>query len=210
MKKLLPAFLIVNLAAFSLSAAAADFTQVINFDAVKPLGDTTVSVPAGFGSTAGVSVSYRTLNTNGTTAFSDVLLDGSGYAFAHQNGLLLEITLTATDPNADVLLRTFDVASVMDNSSATDLRVVDENNIPLVNYAMPMNAAFPASSTPHTFVPFVSANSLSIILGTDWAIGVNNISYSYSVSSVPVPASTWLFGSGLLGLTGLARKRNNT
>ena len=27
-------------------------------------------------------------------------------------------------------------------------------------------------------------------------------------TSVPVPAAVWLFGSGLLGLTGIARKRN--
>jgi len=28
-----------------------------------------------------------------------------------------------------------------------------------------------------------------------------------SVSSVPVPAAAWLFGSGLLGLIGVARRR---
>jgi hypothetical protein len=30
------------------------------------------------------------------------------------------------------------------------------------------------------------------------------------VSVVPIPAAVWLFGSGLLGLTGLARKRKTT
>ncbi len=30
---------------------------------------------------------------------------------------------------------------------------------------------------------------------------------SYTVSAVPVPAAVWLFGSGLLGLVGVARRR---
>lgn len=31
--------------------------------------------------------------------------------------------------------------------------------------------------------------------------------FQYTVSAVPVPAAVWLFGTGLVGLTGLARKR---
>lgn len=34
-----------------------------------------------------------------------------------------------------------------------------------------------------------------------------NYDISASVSSVPVPAAVWLFGSGLLGLAGIARKK---
>jgi len=33
---------------------------------------------------------------------------------------------------------------------------------------------------------------------------------SVSVSNVPVPATVWLFGSGLLGLVGVARKHKTT
>ena len=34
----------------------------------------------------------------------------------------------------------------------------------------------------------------------------NQADINVSVSSVPVPAAVWLFGSALLGLTGLKRK----
>jgi hypothetical protein len=38
---------------------------------------------------------------------------------------------------------------------------------------------------------------------------VDNVSISSDVSSVPVPAAAWLFGSALLGLGGIARKKKS-
>lgn len=32
--------------------------------------------------------------------------------------------------------------------------------------------------------------------------------FNITISSIPIPASIWLFGSGLLGLTGIARRKN--
>lgn len=43
----------------------------------------------------------------------------------------------------------------------------------------------------------------------NWSFSTNTIgSYSTTISAVPVPAAIWLFGSGLLGLAGIARRRN--
>jgi hypothetical protein len=36
---------------------------------------------------------------------------------------------------------------------------------------------------------------------------IDNVSISADVSAVPVPAAVWLFGSGLLGLVGVARRK---
>ena len=38
-------------------------------------------------------------------------------------------------------------------------------------------------------------------------IGSGNSMHVTSVSTVPVPAAVWLFGSGLLGLVGIARRK---
>lgn len=48
------------------------------------------------------------------------------------------------------------------------------------------------------------------ILGTAHASfnGGSFTSFDYQVETVPVPAAVWLFGSGLLGLVGVARRRN--
>ena len=40
-----------------------------------------------------------------------------------------------------------------------------------------------------------------------WNLGTNG-ALTYSVSAVPVPPAAWLFGSGLVGLVGVARRKN--
>ena len=49
-------------------------------------------------------------------------------------------------------------------------------------------------------------------LVTSWRL-INNLDYDLVfrtyVSTVPVPAAVWLFGSGLLGLIGVARRKNS-
>jgi len=40
-----------------------------------------------------------------------------------------------------------------------------------------------------------------------WGSGASADSYTLNVGAVPVPAAVWLFGSGLLGLVGMARRK---
>jgi hypothetical protein len=44
---------------------------------------------------------------------------------------------------------------------------------------------------------------------TQWSLSANatGSTYSMTVTAVPIPAAVWLFGSGLLGLVGIARKK---
>ena len=41
--------------------------------------------------------------------------------------------------------------------------------------------------------------------GEFWVM--DNFTYNEAISSVPVPAAAWLFGSGLIGLVGIARRK---
>ena len=201
-KKFYPLILIA--AVFDSQAAA------INFDPLQPFNNY-APIPAGYGSTSDVTVSYSSLNLDGSVAYSDALLWNSGYAnlntaaFSHTSGLLLSITLTAVNPNQSVTLNSFDVAAYPGPAdftrNASDLRVVDGSNFAniFVNYgpfAVPGNA-------PHMFSPNVTAHSLNIILGTDWDNGINNI--NFNVAAVPLPGAAWLFGTALAGI-GVFRK----
>ena len=63
-----------------------------------------------------------------------------------------------------------------------------------------------------TGMPIPSENPLlneafkSVIAGQDW-IGDDAINLGIRISAVPVPAAVWLFGSGLIGLIGVARRK---
>jgi len=57
-----------------------------------------------------------------------------------------------------------------------------------------------------------SANIRSVVFtdldgGTGDVIGVDNLVFTTDVSTVPVPAAAWLFGSALLGFFGFARRK---
>jgi len=50
---------------------------------------------------------------------------------------------------------------------------------------------------------FATGNSGTI--AQNWDIRLDNV--SYTVSAVPLPATVWLFGTGLLGLIGVSRSK---
>jgi len=52
--------------------------------------------------------------------------------------------------------------------------------------------------------------SLGLTPGTyewTWGSGASADAFTLNVGAVPVPAAVWLFGSGLLGLIGVARRK---
>ncbi|MGR8932290.1 MAG: VPLPA-CTERM sorting domain-containing protein [Gammaproteobacteria bacterium] len=185
--------------------------DIIKFDALSPFSNGT-PIPDGYGSNSDVTVSYASLNLDGSVAFSDALAWNSGYAdlnaaaFSHSNGLLLSITLTGANPGQLVTLNSFDVGAFPTGNFtrlASDLRVVDGSDFTniLVNYgpfAVPGDVA-------HTFTPNITAHSLNIILGTDFNNGINNI--DFNVSAVPLPGAAWLFATALAGLGVITKKR---
>lgn len=59
-----------------------------------------------------------------------------------------------------------------------------------------------------TYSPELDAvGNYLVALTGDFVYPQTNWSVDFTVSQVPLPAAVWLFGSGLLGLTGIARRR---
>lgn len=50
-------------------------------------------------------------------------------------------------------------------------------------------------------------SEVRILGGERMVAGIDNYRASYRTPEVPIPAAAWLFGSGLLGITGIARRR---
>ena len=90
----------------------------------------------------------------------------------------------------------------------------------LDNFAMALLFGSDVSSLTYNFFPTTSLTTQGPIVlnfplsitGTDIASG-QSFEYGYTASTqtvsevVPIPAAAWLFGSGLLGLIGIARKK---
>jgi hypothetical protein len=50
-------------------------------------------------------------------------------------------------------------------------------------------------------------DTISKVPNQTWLVFNEELSYSPTAPAIPVPAAVWLFGSGLLGLVGIARRR---
>jgi hypothetical protein len=68
----------------------------------------------------------------------------------------------------------------------------DGTFVGLVKYAPHVNLGFGTNITGRIFADTISS---------DWNVNITGV--------VPVPPAVWLFGSGLLGLVGIARRRKS-
>jgi hypothetical protein len=86
--------------------------------------------------------------------------------------------------------------------STSDIHYTESNlyGNSLVN-GIPMNSSSPFVATKAGFGTFGTESLLNWSLASD-----GTLSYG-AASAVPVPAAVWLFGSGLVGLVGVARRR---
>ena len=170
------------------------------------------SYGAGGGFTPNVNVTYSGASGNDltrwTTGYSDIVNvienepDGAaGYS----------ITFTA-DPGFEVSLSSLDMGNFGPAITVPGLSITDGGGAVLYSVA---NIVLPANSDPSiafSFPAAVQASTLNLYIDTNGLggfsdnVGLDNIQFS-QVSAVPVPAAAWLFGSGVLGLVGVARCR---
>ena len=55
---------------------------------------------------------------------------------------------------------------------------------------------------------FTAPEAGSLYLGiNEWFAENNSGAFQVTIEPVPVPAAVWLFGSGLIGLIGIARRK---
>ncbi len=181
--------------------------SVIHFEDLKPLANYSF-IPDGFGSTAEVAVSYQTLNLDKSWFSDHMQFWNEGYAdlpaaaYSDGSGRYGVITFTPT-AGYSVNLTGFDMGAYPTGISGRAESVIS------VLYGANSVDYGPTTLSGVTFTHFAPnvtySGPVSIIIGTDWNNGINNI--EFSVTAVPEP-TTMVAGLGALGLLALGlRKR---
>ena len=176
-------------------AHAADTTLDFNGLGLPDYGVISGTYGSNAANTPNIGVSYRSFNTtNNSTVAPNLLLWNTGYgdlnniAFASQNGLGAEITLTP-DPGYAVTLGSFDLAGYFQsNLTASFIRVVDATNTPV--WSSGSSTVLGIGPSHSSYSPGItSTGPLKIQFGTNWDIGIDNVRFSQSSSSVPEPGT---------------------
>ena len=129
----------------------------------------------------------ETANVNGTGSLS--IFDG---------GQILTADLSWVD------IASFATAGVLNTLGTANL-----SNIVYGGSNGDLVALFNAGTGTQTATfQFTSPTSLTDLFTTSTT--VTSTSFSGSIASIPIPATVWLFGSGLLGLVGMARRKKET
>ena len=159
------------------------------------------------------------------TPTNNSLATGSGITTSNADGVIFNDGIDASSTDEAQVTTAFG-----DYSGVTPGTFVDFNDFvfdPLVPNTSLWTFSFGGSSYSFTMstISIISQTSSSISLegtgiasitgfedtGGDFALTLNQsgqaFSFSSSASVVPVPAAVWLFGSGLLGLVGIARRK---
>ena len=131
---------------------------------------------------------------------------------------ILQLDTTVSDAQIDGILNTgFSDVVIFDTSTPGQLEFTA-----LIGIAAPpqglagsafdfLNLSFTAVAPPGSdvsigigsFGDWQDGNNQSVVLAAEDYIGA-----TVTVSAVPVPPAVWLFGSGLIGLVGVARRRS--
>jgi len=164
-------------------------------------GGFTPNVTVSYADPSGLDITYWKNGFNDLNGVLNNEDDGeSGYS----------ITLLA-DAGFNVSLASFDLGNFSSAVTLPGLTIVDGNGSILFSQ---LNFAMPASSNPHLDFDFNSllAQELSIHIDTTGLggnsdnIGLDNIQFS-QVAVVPVPAAMWLFGTGMIGLLSIVKRK---
>lgn len=133
----------------------------------------------------------------------DIEWDATGLFNAIDYGIQAGDVLSGTDLYRDANGNKIQDAGefLFDISSATPYS--DSLQLDPFNTQGPAPMATTSASLGLTSEPFLGIRGY-------FDIGSGNSMYVNSVSAVPVPAAVWLFGSGLIGLIGIARRKKSS
>jgi hypothetical protein len=217
----------ICLAVVSFNAHAALISTLSSFDNIASLiaGDQSNTTSRDWATASVFRVGEKNISVEGMTAtFGDT---NSSTAQFLEIGIYESVGTHGTDLEPGALFGTFDTSTIYSSSSEFSINLSADNSFELqanTNYLLVWNAQSGAPYlgtkrrgspdkmindgvagffTGELMFSTSGGNSGSWYSGNQY--GFDYASINGSVSTVPVPAAVWLFGSGLFGLIGLAR-----
>jgi hypothetical protein len=196
-----------------------DFSEIVNQSIAASFSYDTDS---GLGS-SGLSITMDELFYANPMTFHDVTMDRVDGSYFIDGTMLVNWLNNSGEVkiewNAIGLFNAIDAGlQVGDTISGTNL-IRNGSIIANVNSALPYSDVLPGQTEFISYAPLAATiNSVGFGPGTGFEnfkayfdMGNGNSLHvtSIEVSSVPVPAAVWLFGSGLLGLIGVARRKKS-
>ena len=145
--------------------------------------------------------------TYGSTITADITLDDTGLT-----GIGTEQIFFTGLNTLDITAGTLSFDQSMDSSANTSITFVDGSL-----FDLHFGSQFGVLGAPEDFVSSLTSATASRVVTT--GKGGNAVDTTYSLyaswqatalplTPVPVPAAVWLFGSGLLALAGMARRKS--
>jgi len=186
----------------------AEFIELFNNGTASSLDNFSIQLINGRNSTTYRTIDLTGFNINANDYFvvcgDSTFVGNCDYSFTSTNGwlqngapdgiALFDDTVQIDSVSYEGLLSTF---------SEGDPLTVKDNNADI----MSISRALDGVDTDDNFLDFQGS---CLTPGASNSAGISQFSNTGSciptVSAVPVPAAMWLFGSGLIGLTGFARK----
>jgi len=158
-----------------------------------------------------------TLTVQGSEFFDDV---SSGSVEVSWDSTAMTLTSSVADLGASALANGFPLDFGVTTITTDSLTGLSTLSATYGTFATVFGPTFDFFSMDFVAIPPPSQTTLDIGIGAfgDWQSGTNpafsitNVTYAgatVNVNPVPVPAAVWLFGSGLIGMVGIARRRKS-
>ncbi len=195
-----------------------DIDGIGNFDAMpQTYGDNVVAADNGdfhYGTAGGITpniaVSYADPDGNDITYWSTGFNDLVGVLNNEDDGETGYNVTFSAESGFNASLDSFALGNFSSAITLPGITITDGNGNTLFSQ---LNTLLPASSDSPLLFSFSGLSAQEINLHIDTTglgsssdnVGLDNIQFS-QVSTVPVPAAAWLFGSGLIGLLGLGKR----